>query len=266
MSNEYPKRYDTEQVKNYVKSVNWNKRLEKEIPFLVKLFTDHNYKEICDFGCGPGMHATRLAQTGSFNVTGLDIDGYMISYASQTSKGQNLDNLAFFQGNFLETPNQFEQFKDRFDALYTLGNALMIIWTNSEPTSVVDIFKNLSYYIKSGGGLFFQVLNSDAPRNGHVVSKISQNEEGLNQILVKHFIPVGEKLYTTFSTMKWKADETAIQVADTRKGWLKLVPIDKLKAFMTEAGFKNLIFYENYDGKALQQDSSDSLMCFAQKK
>lgn len=263
MSNEYPKRYDNDQVKNYVKSVNWNKRLDKEIPFLTKFFKDLGYKEICDFGCGPGMHASRLAKEKTFKVTGLDIDENMIAYASELAKLQNLPNLSFQRGNFLEHPDQ--QFKEKFDVIYTLGNALMIIWTNSDPTSVVEILKSLSYYIKSGGGLFFQVLNSDAPRSGHVVSNISQNEEGENQILVKHFLPVGEKLYTTFSTMKWKGDDTMIKVVDNRKGFLKLVPLDKMKSFLEEAGFKNFQFFENYDGDPLRQNESDSLMCFAQK-
>ena len=143
MSNEYPKRYDNEQVKNYVKSVNWSKRLDKEIPFLAKLFTDHNYKDICDFGCGPGMHATRLAKMGSFNVTGLDIDEHMISYASQTSKDQKLDNLSFFQGNFLDHPEQFKQFRNRFDAMYTLENIDNRSWLTIGPNNHKRISKSI---------------------------------------------------------------------------------------------------------------------------
>ena len=62
MSNEYPSSYEAEQVKNYVKSVNWNKRLDKEIPFIADLFKKNGFQEICDLGCGPGMHAVRLAK------------------------------------------------------------------------------------------------------------------------------------------------------------------------------------------------------------
>ncbi len=265
MSNEYPKRYDNEQVKNYVKSVNWNKRLDKEIPFLTKLFNKQGYKKICDFACGPGMHASRLAKTQSFTVTGLDIDENMIAYAKELSKLQALDNLSFQRGNFLAEPQLIEQYKEKFDVLYSLGNALMIIWTNSEEP-VLEILKRVANFIKPGGGLFFQILNSDAPRSGHVVSKISQNEEGENQILVKHFLPVEEKLFTTFSTLKWKVNESDIHVADTRKGFLKLVPLEKLKLYLDEAGFTDYVFFENYDGDPLQEEKSDSLLCFAHKK
>lgn len=263
MSNEYPKNYDNQQVKNYVRSVNWDKRLEKEIPFLTNLFKKENCKNICDLGCGPGKHALRMAE--SFNVTGIDIDDHMIAYASEQSKAQNIHNLSFMQGNFIEHSGNLEQFKETFDALYTLGNALMIIWTNSEPMTVVEILKHLSYYIKSGGALFFQILNSENPRDGHVVSKISTNEQGENSILLKHFIPVDNKLYTTFSTLKWKNNDSDIKVTGTRKGWLKLVPLQDLKNYLEEAGFENMSFYEDYSGNPLKKES-DSLLCFAHKK
>lgn len=263
MKNEYPKNYEKEHVKNYIKTVNWDKRLDREIPFLTDIFQKHNCKNICDLGCGPGKHALRMAKT--FNVTGIDIDDNMIAYANEQLQNQNIPNLSFMQGNFIEHSANIEQFKENFDGLYSLGNALMIIWTNSEPRTVVEILKHLSYYIKSGGSLFFQILNSDNPRHGHVVSKISQNEQGENSIQVKHFIPVDNKLYTTFSTLKWKSNEQDIKVADTRKGWLKLVPLEDLKRYLEEAGFENMTFYEDYSGKPLKKES-DSLLCFAKKK
>ena len=265
MTNEYPKRFNADQVKNYVKSVDWVKRLDREIPFLNDLFSKHNYKEICDFGCGPGMHANRLAKNKKFTVTGVDIDEQMIAYASLQSQVTQQSNLSFIQGNFLEPTSAMNDLQDKFDVLYTLGNALMIIWTNAEPIAVVTILKKLGTFIKSGGGLFFQILNSDNPRNGFVVSKISQNESGENQILVKHFLPVENKLYTDFTNIKWQNNNSAITVSDSRKGYLKLVPLDQLKKYLEEAGFSNPVFYENYNGDLLKQDS-DALMCFAIKK
>ena len=266
LSNDYPSSYETQQVRNYVKSVNWQKRLNKEIPFLSKLFLSHDYSTICDLGCGPGMHAIHLAKAQkTFRVTGLDIDQNMITYANESAKEEKLLNLSFIRGNFLQT-NSLEQLKEFFDVLYTLGNALMIIWTNNENFSVTDIFRALAYFIKPGGGLFFQILNSDAPRKGHIVSKISTNEQGENQILVKHFLAVDNKLFTTFSTMNWKKDENEIKISESRGGYLKLVSLEDLKTSMNEAGFADFEFFENYDGEPLNPTFSDSLMCFARKK
>jgi SAM-dependent methyltransferase len=265
LMNDYPKLYEKEQVINYVKSVNWNKRLENEIPFITNLFRSNNYKNICDLGCGPGFHAIQLAKMNSdFHLTGFDIDGEMISFANQTKQLENLKNITFIQGNFLNLNREQESLQGSFDAIYTLGNALMIIWSTNEEFSAFEIFIHLSALLKSGGGLFFQILNSDAPRNGHVVSNISQNEDGENQILVKHFLAVEDKLYTTFSTIRFNSGEKVVKVSDSRKGFLKLIPLAKLKNQMEEAGFKDFYFYENYSGSSLSENS-DSLLCFAKK-
>lgn len=265
LTNDYPRSFEAQQVRNYVKSVNWTPRLNREIPFLVKIFKDHNFTEICDLGCGPGMHAQKISSIeSSMQVTGLDIDHNMISFALEITKVQNAKNLNFVEGNFLQ-PDTLPDLKEKFDVIYTLGNALMIIWSNNETTSLTTIFKALSNFIKPGGGLFFQILNSDAPRKGHVVSKISQNESGENQVLLKHFLAVDDKLYTTFSSMNWQSNDSDIRITDTRSGYLKLVPLEKLKASMEEAGFKKMQFFENYNGAELKPNSSDSLLCFALK-
>lgn len=266
MTNDNTHRYDVERVKNYVKSVNWSKRLDNEIPFLAKIFNRHNFIEVLDFGCGPGIHATYLAKTHvNFHITGFDIDENMLAYAKEHSISENLPNLSFLQGNFLNSnSDSLSPLKGKFDVLYTLGNALMIIWSNND-VSIVEIFKKLSYFIKPGGGLFFQVLNSNHPRNGFIVSKISKSEHGDNQIQVKHFRPEGNKLLTSFSIFRWQSDESDIKISDSSNGSLKLVPLEELKKHMEEAGFSNFKFYENYNGKPLQSDS-DALMCFAIKK
>ena len=263
MSSSYSHRYNEERVKNYVKSVNWSKRLDKEMPFLVDHFKSHNFTEILDFGCGPGIHATHMAKTHeNFRITGFDIDENMLAYANEQLKSENLPNLTFVQGDFLI--DSLEPMKEKVDVLYTLGNALMILWSNTD-TNLIEIFKKLSYFIKPGGGLFFQILNSDNPRDGHIVSRITKDADGLNQIFIKHFMALENNLYSTFSTLKWGEDESDIKVTESRKGCLKLVPLEQLKSYMQEAGFKDFIFYEDYDGKPLQADS-DALMCFATKK
>lgn len=259
-------RYDVERVKNYVMSVNWSKRLDKEIPFLTNLFNNHNFTEILDFGCGPGIHATYIAKMyEKFHITGFDIDENMLAYAKEHSISEKLPNLSFLQGNFLGSDSDsLDPLKEKFDVVYSLGNALMIIWSNND-LPIVEIFKKLSYFIKPRGGLFFQILNSDHPRNGFIVSKISKTENGENQIQVKHFKPVEEKLLTSFSIFKWQSDGSEMKISDASDGFLKLVPLEELKKDMEKAGFSNFTFYENYDGKPLQSDS-DALMCFAIKK
>lgn len=265
--NDYEVRFNQDQVKNYVQSVNWEKRLKKEIPFFLDLFKKNNFTTIADLGCGPGKHAIALAEE-DLDITGIDIDEEMIKFANNLPKSNKASDIKFIVENVFENPSHLE---NKFDFLFTLGNALMIIWSSkiesdNEDQVLLSIFKSLANMLKSGGGLFFQILNSDNPRDGHIVSKISKSDDDKNQMLVKHFIPIvsESKLYTTFSTLEWDEDNTP-QVISTRNGHLFLVPFEKLKSVIVEAGFSKLKFFENYNGKEFDQKTSDSLMCFAIK-
>ncbi len=46
-------------------------------------------KKVVDFGCGPGLYATRLTQKGAA-VTGIDFSGNSINYARTTAKEKGL--------------------------------------------------------------------------------------------------------------------------------------------------------------------------------
>lgn len=257
--------YSKEQVQSYVNSISWEKRLKREIPFLGDLFRKHGYKNILDLGCGPGKHAIELARNNSsFKVTGIDIDEQMIAYAKSTSKESGVE---FECIDIFKKPPENES---KFDAVYTLGNALMIIWTSfltdEKENGLLEVFQALSHLLKPNGGLFFQILNSDNPRDGHVISKITTVDGNKKHMLVKHFIPIESesRLYTTFSTLEW-TNETEPQIKSTRKSFLHLIPLDSLKTILQKAGFSTFEFFENYAGEPFKKGSSDSLMCFAKK-
>lgn len=246
-------------AENYVNSVQWHKRLEREIPFLKDLFTKHSYQKLLDLGCGPGFHPQKLADLG-FEVVGLDLSEPMINYALE-----HHTKASFRRGNFLDDPSLLE---GEFDMIYSLGNALMIIWSHlGDNQTIQDMFDILGNAIRPGGGLFFQVLNSDNPRSGYVVSKITKTEDSPtpNSILVKHFLPLEGKLHTHFITLRWPDGGTEVVEEPNDQGHLMLLPLTKLQTILAKAGFGDHTFYENYSGDPLDPETSDSLLCFARK-
>jgi SAM-dependent methyltransferase len=249
-----------DQVKNYVASIQWDKRLKREIPFLEKLFKTHNYKRIIDLGSGPGFHAKELAKR-DLVVKGIDISEGMILYANEFVIDPNL-KLSFEIGNFLDNENVLS---GDWDVIYSLGNAVMIIWSQ-ESVDIQEMFNKVSKGLAKNGAFFFQILNSDNPRKGYVVSNIAKSKEfNANQVLIKHFRPTKDILYTHFMTIKWNEGENEISKEENEPGQLKLVSLEKLKNYLNKAGFKKLEFYENYNGNPLNKETSDSLLCFAQK-
>ncbi|MHA2366474.1 MAG: class I SAM-dependent methyltransferase [Candidatus Hodarchaeales archaeon] len=248
-------------ITNYVKSIQWDKRLSREIPFLLKIFQENNnYKNILDLGCGPGFHAKKLAEK-DLHVVGVDIDEGAINYANENVLDESLA-LKFRKGNFIEDPSVLE---GSHDAIFSLGNALMIIWSINE-IEPLKIFSILANALNPSGGLFFQILNSNNPRKGYVVSKNARNEEiKSNQVLVKHFLPVKDDLYTQFMHIRWKDGDTEIEKEENEVGILKLIPVEKLEVLMREAGFIKFQYFENYQADTFKPNESDSLLCFAQK-
>ncbi len=71
--------------------------------FVTQFFTREKIsgKKILDFGCGPGYFSTILAQRGA-HITGIDRSAFLISKANELKQRLELENVEFFQGDFLD--------------------------------------------------------------------------------------------------------------------------------------------------------------------
>lgn len=65
-------------------------------------------KSVCDFGCGPGLYASRLAKSGA-KITGLDFSENSIRYAREQAENAK-QKIDYINVNYLE----FEP-KERFN-------------------------------------------------------------------------------------------------------------------------------------------------------
>ena len=71
--------------------------------FVTQFFTKEKVagKRVFDFGCGPGYFSTILAKLGA-HVTGIDRSAFLIDKAIELKQRLGLENVEFFQGNFLD--------------------------------------------------------------------------------------------------------------------------------------------------------------------
>jgi SAM-dependent methyltransferase len=71
--------------------------------FVTQFFTKEKVagKWVFDFGCGPGYFSTILAKLGA-HVTGIDRSAFLIDKAIELKQRLGLENVEFFQGNFLD--------------------------------------------------------------------------------------------------------------------------------------------------------------------
>jgi len=84
--------------------------IERSVEWIVSQFNISSDSSIADFGCGPGLYASRLAQHGA-RVTGIDFSRRSIEYARELARNEGL-KIDYTVANYLD----FES-DSRFDLI-----------------------------------------------------------------------------------------------------------------------------------------------------
>ncbi|MAT99417.1 MAG: SAM-dependent methyltransferase [Anaerolineaceae bacterium] len=74
--------------------------IEASVNWLQARFNIGPDTHIADFGCGPGLYTTRLAQLGA-EVTGIDFSANSLAYAKETAATHNL-TIDYVHTNYIE--------------------------------------------------------------------------------------------------------------------------------------------------------------------
>ena len=126
---------------------------------------DRDFK-IADFGCGPGLYATRLAKRGA-NVTGIDFSKRSIEYAKEVAAREQL-NINYVNQNYLE----FET-EDRFDLVLMI----MYDFCALSPTQRKGILSEFHKILTPSGSVLLDVysLSSFEQREEATISAVNQH-------------------------------------------------------------------------------------------
>ena len=84
--------------------------IDRSVEWITSRFSVGTRTKIADFGCGPGLYTTRLAQRQA-NVTGIDFSKRSIRYAQEVTNVEGL-SIQYMNLNYLE----FET-DDRFNLI-----------------------------------------------------------------------------------------------------------------------------------------------------
>jgi SAM-dependent methyltransferase len=82
--------------------------INRSVEWIVSRFSVDERTRIADFGCGPGLYATRFAQHGA-DVTGIDFSERSITYARKAADKDRL-NIHYIHQDYLtfETADRFD--------------------------------------------------------------------------------------------------------------------------------------------------------------
>jgi 2-polyprenyl-3-methyl-5-hydroxy-6-metoxy-1,4-benzoquinol methylase len=140
--------------------------IDRSVEWIASQFNVTADTAIADFGCGPGLYTTRLAQTGA-DVTGIDFSPRSIDYAKAAAAEKNLD-ITYHCQNYLD----FETDK-RFDLIIMIYCDFCALSPDQRKT----LLHKYRTFLKPGGSLLLDV---------HSLNIFNQKEESatceLNQL------------------------------------------------------------------------------------
>ena len=222
------------------------KFINRSIKWIVTHFGVDDKTLIADFGCGPGLYTTRLAERGAI-VTGIDFSESSIRYAEQVAKKKGLE-INYVNQNYID----FET-TQRFDLI----TMIMCDFCALSPEQRKIILSKFSSILKPGGSVLLDVYSLDS---------FNQKEESatyeLNQ-LNGFWSP--DDYYCFVNTFKYEKEKitldkyTIIEESQTRivYNWLQHFSKESLRKEFENNGFEVEGFYSNVAGGTFDPSSSE---------
>ena len=220
--------------------------INRSVEWIALEFNIGRDTKIADFGCGPGLYATRLAKRGA-NVTGIDFSKRSIEYAKEVAAQQKL-KINYINQNYLE----FET-EDRFDLVLMI----MCDFCALSPTQRKGILSKFHKILKPSGSVLLDVYS---------LSAFDRREEATTyelNLLNGFWSP--NKYYGFLNTFKYGEekvvlDKYTIVESDrirTVYNWLQYFTPDELEMEFVESGFSVEMLYSDVAGTPYDQKSDE---------
>lgn len=240
-------------TKTYYSTVDWDDRLKKEIPDLVKLLEQHKVKTVLDVGCGTGDYAIELAQRG-YNVVGTDRSSAMIDEANRRKivlSGKKYGNIHFWNK---DTEDFLYDMNIKFDAILIMGNSL-----SHNPHNYRRLIKATSDSLSPNGIMIFQTTNFEK------ILKVKKRLWNVNFVPVEngpvkeycfiqfYYKPIKEKtILKTFAILSF--DGNRWTWSGIRNSIMAYTDADRIKSILTNEGFSKIqTFGGSFDGRIWDQ-------------
>ena len=125
--------------------------INKSVEWIIDNFKVNENTKLADFGCGPGLYTTPLAETGA-KVTGIDFNKVAIDHAKKVAQEKNLD-INYIVGDYLK----FET-EERFDLIIMIFTDYCVL----SPEQRKVLLSKFRTMLKPNGLLFLDVQSIEA--------------------------------------------------------------------------------------------------------
>ena len=220
--------------------------IEHSVEWIASHFGVDKNIEIADFGCGPGLYTTKLAERDAI-VTGIDFSGNSIKYAKQAAAQKGL-RINYIEANYLDV-----ELTSSFDLI----TMIFCDFCALSPEQRKTILKKFYAQLKPNGSVLLDV---------HSLNVFNQREESVtyehNQ-LNGFWSP--EDYYAFVNTIKYQKEKVTLDkytiFEESRKrvvyNWLQYFSKDSLRKEFEENGFKVKEIYSDVTGKIFTPESTE---------
>ena len=220
--------------------------ISQSVEWIASRFYIGKGMKIADFGCGPGLYATRLAKLRA-SVTGIDFSLRSIEYARTIAAREQL-NISYVDRNYLD----FES-KDRFDLVLMI----MCDFCALSPTQRKEMLRKFHRILKPGGSVLLDVYS---------LAAFDQREEAATyevNLLNGFWSP--NKYYGFLNTFKYNEEKVAldkytiVESGRTRTvyNWLQYFSLEDLEREFRDTGFSVEGLYSDVTGTPYDQNSDE---------
>jgi cyclopropane fatty-acyl-phospholipid synthase-like methyltransferase len=200
--------------------------MDRSVEWIASEFNVGTGTKIADFGCGPGLYATRLAQRQAA-VTGIDFSKRSIQYARQIAASEGL-SIHYVNQNYLE----FET-----DERFGLVVMIMCDFCALGPAQRRKMLGKFHTMLEPGGSVLLDVYSLAAFEQREETAMYEAN------LLDGFWSP--NKYYGFLSTFKYEEEKvvldkyTLIETSRTRTvyNWLQYFSPETLEREFVECGF-----------------------------
>ncbi len=222
------------------------KFIQQSVDWIASRFGLPADTHIADFGCGPGLYATRLAQK-QLKVTGIDFSKRSIQHAIEVAKRSGL-SINYVNQNYLE----FES-EDRFDLILMI----MCDFCALSPAQRITMLRKFHSLLKPGGHVLLDVYSLAGFKQRKEVAKYELNQ--LNGFWSPN------RYYGFLNTFKYKEEKvvldkyTIVESGHIRTvyNWLQYFSPDGIGAEFSDSGFKITNLYSDVRGMSFDPESSE---------
>ncbi|MGD9161769.1 MAG: methyltransferase domain-containing protein [Desulfobacteraceae bacterium] len=220
--------------------------IERSAEWIISYFGVNENSAIADFGCGPGLYTTRLAEQGAA-VTGIDFSENSLKYAKQVAEQKGL-KVNYVHTNYLDFKTSH-----RFDLIIMI----MCDFCALSPKQREKMISKFYFLLKPGGYVLLDVYS---------LNSYNEKEESATyafNLLNGFWSP--DDYYCFVNTFKYEKEKvtldkyTIIEASQTRVvyNWLQHFSKESLRTEFENNDFEVEDFYSNVAGGVFDPDSSE---------